>query len=152
SHECHVILSRTTIWPFWHHLSPPGTQISLYGLIIIPFKYFPYALLGMDLLMAGPGAAAQAIPGAVVGHLWWMGVFGTELGGTQGGVLTEWDRTPKWSRSWFGEDGSPATGRTLNLGGGVNVVPSRARAEEDANANTTLGHRWEVGEQIGLGK
>ena len=133
------------------NLAPPGAQTSLYGLITIPIKYFPYALLGMDLLMGGPGAAAQAIPGAVVGHLWWMGVFGTELGGTGGGVLTEWGRAPRWLRNWFGEDDVSSSRRTLNSGGGVSVVPPRARAEEaaNANANTTFGHRWGTGQRLG---
>ncbi|KAF5389740.1 hypothetical protein D9757_005993 [Collybiopsis confluens] len=128
------------------NLAPPGAQTSLYGLLTIPVRYFPFALLGMDLLMGGPAAAAQAVPGAIVGHLWWMGVFGTEIGG-RGGVLTEWGIAPRWLKNWFGETGSPSAGRTMNAGGGVNVIPPRAREPE--NANTTFAHRWGSGNRLG---
>ncbi|KAG6825971.1 hypothetical protein H0H93_016925, partial [Arthromyces matolae] len=67
-------------------LAPLGAQTSLMGLITFPVKYLPFTIIGMDLLMGGPAYAAQAVAGAVVGHFWWWGVWGTQPG-ARGGVL-----------------------------------------------------------------
>ncbi|KAJ4467016.1 Der1-like family-domain-containing protein [Lentinula aciculospora] len=127
-------------------LAPPGSQTSLYGLISIPVKYFPFALLGMDLLSGGPRAAAVALPGAVVGHLWWWGVFGTEAGG-RGGPMAEYGRAPRWLAKWFGETSGPSANSIRATGSGVHVVPPRARTEE--TAQTTHGYRWGSGNRLG---
>ncbi|KAJ3992691.1 Der1-like family-domain-containing protein [Lentinula boryana] len=129
-------------------LAPPGAQTSLYGLITIPVKYFPFALLGMDLLSGGPRAAALALPGAVIGHLWWWGVFGSEPGG-RGGSMAQYGRAPRWLARWFGEtSGSGASADSVRAtGSGVHVIPPRARAEE--GAPTTHGHRWGSGQRLG---
>ncbi|KAJ3849193.1 Der1-like family-domain-containing protein [Lentinula lateritia] len=129
-------------------LAPPGAQTSLYGLISIPVKYFPFALLGMDLLNGGPRAAALALPGAVIGHLWWWGIFGSGASG-RGGPLAEYGRAPRWLARWFGESGgSGANAEAIRAtGSGVHVVPPRARAED--NAQTTHGYRWGSGQRLG---
>ncbi|KAJ3714445.1 Der1-like family-domain-containing protein [Lentinula raphanica] len=129
-------------------LAPPGAQTSLYGLITIPVKYFPFALLGMDLLNGGPGAAATALPGAVIGHLWWWGVFGSEPG-ARAGPMAEYGRAPRWLARWFGESSGSGSnaGSMRGTGGGVHVVPPRPRAEE--NAQTTHGYRWGSGQRLG---
>ncbi|KAJ7931321.1 Der1-like family-domain-containing protein [Mycena leptocephala] len=57
-------------------LAPVGTMTSVMGLVQLPVKYFPYVMLGFDLLLGGPGAVATSLPGAVVGHLWWWSVWG----------------------------------------------------------------------------
>ena len=62
-------------------LAPPGAQSSLFGLITFPVRYMPFVMVGLDLLMGGPGAAAQSCVGAAIGHLWWWGVWGAGLGG-----------------------------------------------------------------------
>ncbi|ESK81042.1 endoplasmic reticulum protein [Moniliophthora roreri MCA 2997] len=56
-------------------LAPPGAQTSLFGLVTIPVQYMPFVMLGMDPLSGGPGFAAQSLPGAAIGHLWWCGVW-----------------------------------------------------------------------------
>lgn len=134
-------------------LAPPGAQTSLYGLITIPIKYFPYALLGMDLLNGGPKVAAQSLPGALIGHLWWWAIWSNDarIGG-QGGPLVEYGRAPAWVADWFGERRSggtsaPGAGRGANSDSGVHVVPPRRRAEE--GAPETHGHRWGGGQRLG---
>jgi len=136
-------------------LAPPGAQTSLYGIVTIPIKYFPFALLGLDLLNGGPKAAAQSLPGALVGHLWWWAVWSTggRMGG-EGGPLREWGRAPAWITNWFGErrravTDAPGAGQGANSGAatGIQVVPPRRRAEE--GAPTTHGHRWGAGQRLG---
>lgn len=102
----------------------------------------------MDLLNGGPRAAALALPGAVIGHLWWWGIFGSGAGG-RGGPLAEYGRAPRWLARWFGESGgSGANAESIRAtGSGVHVVPPRARAEE--NAQTTHGYRWGSGQRLG---
>jgi len=134
-------------------LAPPGAQVSLYGLITIPIIYFPYALLGMDLLNGGPKEAAQSLPGALIGHLWWWAIWSNDASmGGRGGPYVEYGRAPALVANWFGErrDGgtnAPGAGRGANSGSGVQVVPPRRRAEE--GAPETHGHRWGGGQRLG---
>lgn len=121
-------------------LAPPGTQTSIFGLVSIPLQYFPYALIALDLIMGGPQAAASSITGAVVGHLWWWGVWETR-------ALENVGKAPAFLRSFFGNsDGpAPATGGVGASGSGVHVIPPR-RAREEA---TTTGYSWGSGQRLG---
>lgn len=118
-------------------LAPPGTQTSLFGLITLPVAYFPYALIFLDLLMGGPAAAAASITGAVIGHVWWWGVFESR----------QWiniGRAPEFLKDWIDGDGR----RPGNLGGGVQVIPPRRR-EREQNTGTSTGHQWGSGRRLG---
>ncbi|KAK7059766.1 Derlin [Favolaschia claudopus] len=132
-------------------LAPPGAMTSIMGLIQLPIKYLPYIMLGMDLLLFGPGAVATSLPGAVVGHLWWWGVWGPEAGGA-GGILQQWSGAPQWLREYMGEGNAPpptarrADGSTgANAGAGVRVIPPRTQAtgtSAGASGSTTTGYNW----------
>ncbi|KAL0957992.1 hypothetical protein HGRIS_000167 [Hohenbuehelia grisea] len=133
-------------------LAPPGAMSSMFGLFTFPVAYMPYIMVGMDLLMAGPGAAAQAAAGAVVGHLWWWGIFGSAAGG-QGGVLEAYGRAPGWMRWLVGENGPPPpTGAGANAGeaGGVHVIPPR-RAAAASGSSSGTGYNWGSGQRLGSG-
>ncbi|KAH9849597.1 DER1-domain-containing protein [Lenzites betulinus] len=127
-------------------LAPPGSQTSFFGLLTFPVLYLPYMLVGMDLLMGGPGAAAISISGAVAGHLWWWGVFDT-------GALRSFGTAPGWLRAYLGETGGGAGGAggaaagAANVGGGVHVVPPRRVREQAAAA--TGGYSWGSGRRLG---
>ncbi|KAJ7854262.1 Der1-like family-domain-containing protein [Mycena olivaceomarginata] len=106
-------------------LAPPGAQTSLFGLVTLPLIYLPYVMLGTDLLTGGPDAVVVALPGAVVGHMWWWSVWGSAAGGA-GGVLEPWSGAPMWMKKYMGEvyplrraDGAPGA----NIGRGVTIVP-----------------------------
>ncbi|KAJ7074962.1 Der1-like family-domain-containing protein [Mycena belliarum] len=132
-------------------LAPVGAQTSIMGLVHLPIRYLPYIMLGMDLLMEGPGAVAAALPGAVVGHLWWWGVWGPEVGGA-GGVLAPWGAAPVWLREWMGQGDvpPPPAGRSTgaNSGGGVHIIPPRRQTRDAAPAATT-GYQWGQGQRLG---
>lgn len=117
-------------------MSPPGTQTSLFGMITIPLIYFPYALIALDFLMAGPSAAAASVTGAVAGHLWWWGVYHSR-------ALADYSRAPRWLRRLVGQ---PPQGSASGGTGGVHVVPPRERAEA---AGSSSGHSWGSGQRLG---
>jgi Derlin-2/3 len=49
----------------------PGARTSIFGLFTVPTRYYPYVVIGLDLIQGGPPAAACALAGALVGHTWW---------------------------------------------------------------------------------
>ncbi|KAJ7897542.1 hypothetical protein B0H14DRAFT_3424901 [Mycena olivaceomarginata] len=55
----------------------PGRADPLFGLVTLPVTYLPYIMVGTDLLNGGPHAAVIALPGAVVGYMWWWSVWGS---------------------------------------------------------------------------
>lgn len=128
------------------------------GLITIPVSYTPYMMIAMDLLMGGPRAAAQAAGGAVVGHLWWWGVWGAVYG-ARGGVLDAYGRAPEWLKKFMGQDSEPPTAGGGMAGGGVTggvhiipprrQVPTRNGGSSTATATTTSGYRWGTGHRLG---
>lgn len=132
-------------------LAPPGAQTSLMGLVTVPIKHFPYVMIGMDLLMGGPSAAAQSVAGAVVGHAWWWSVWGAALGSQ--GVLARASQAPEWLRKLLGETGAPppppsgAGGAGAGLAAaGVHVVPSQRQVPPTAGAT---GYNWGSGQRLG---
>ena len=116
-------------------LAPAGAQTSFWGLVTFPMKYLPYVYILMDYLNLGPRAAAVSISGAVVGHMWWWGVWET-------GVFRPWARAPWVVRSLMGEDG-----RRRRIGGGVYVEPPQRVRD---NAARPIGVKnWGQGRRLG---
>ncbi|KAG5337620.1 hypothetical protein C0989_009110 [Termitomyces sp. Mn162] len=137
-------------------LAPPGAQTSLMGIVTIPVKYLPYVIIVMDIFMGGPRYAAQAVAGAVVGHFWWWGVWGSQLG-SRGGVLHRYASAPAWLRNLVGEGNipPPPPGEvSANSGGGIHIVPPRRTlatgSGSGSNGNTrSSGHNWGAGRTLG---
>lgn len=125
-------------------LSPPGAQSSLMGLVTFPVAYLPYVMIGLDLLMGGPSSAALSVAGAVVGHFWWLAVWG---GGRGGGVLQAWARAPTWMRDLVGE-GAYASGSSSSAGFRV-VPPRQAQNTAGGSGSGIGGHRWGPGRTLG---
>ena len=115
-------------------LAPPGTQTSLFGLLTFPIIYFPYALVAMDLLMAGPAPAASSLTGILVGHLWWWSVFDTR-------VLERFGQAPGWLKSFFANTNPRIPG--------VQVVPPSGRGQQQGRHEG--GHNWGSGTRLGRG-
>ncbi|KAF7319282.1 Derlin [Mycena chlorophos] len=136
-------------------LAPPGAQTSLFGLFTFPVRWFPYVMLGMDLL-SGPGAVAASLPGAIVGHLWWWGIWGSDTGGTRGGgVLYPWGAAPAWFANWMQQTptvpGAPEPGRA-NAGGGVHIIAPRRTTDAPEAGGRTTGYNWgSGGNRLGSG-
>jgi Derlin-2/3 len=130
-------------------LSPPGALTSVMGLITIPIAYFPYALLGIDLLTGGTSAAAQGVSGMLIGHAWWWLVWGSGIGsgGVEQGMYAGWGRAPTWLKNWFGE--RDEYGRTGSRRGAVQAFAPRQRAEEAAASGQVTGHSWGRGRRLG---
>ncbi|GAB1527853.1 hypothetical protein RhiTH_011041 [Rhizoctonia solani] len=52
--------------------SNPEAQVSLFGLISVKNIYFPFVMLGMDLINGGPPALLQSLTGVIASHIWFM--------------------------------------------------------------------------------
>ncbi|KAF8122572.1 Der1-like family-domain-containing protein [Boletus edulis] len=127
-------------------LAPPGAQTSVMGLITIPVKYFPYALLAIDVLN---GRASESLSGMIVGHLWWWFVWGagTGAGGVEQGRFAGLALAPRWLRGLFGEHEGE---RRATNRGGYQVHAPRQRAEQAAGGRAT-GYSWGSGQRLGSG-
>jgi len=112
-------------------LAPAGTQTSLMGLITLPIQYLPYTMIGMDLIMGGPRAAAVSVTGAIVGHLWWWIIYGEDGRGLPS--LRHFGSAPPWVRTLVSDGVGPVVGT------GVHVVPSRQQRGAFARAT---GYNW----------
>jgi len=142
----------------WSKLAPVGSLTSIMGLVTLPIWYMPYIFLGIDILIGGPGYAAKSLPGAVVGHLWWWGVWGSAVGG-RGGILQEFGRAPQWLRDMLDEgptppaNTGPAGGAGANQGGGVHIIPPRrtVASASRSDGNTSSGYNWGSGQRLGSG-
>jgi len=119
------------------------------GLVTVPIKFYPYVLIGFDLILGGPGAAAQSVAGAVVGHAWWWSVWGGQLGSQ--GLLTRYARAPQWVRNFMGEtnppSAPPAGGTAAGLSrSGIHVTAPRERARPEGGST---GYNWGRGQTLG---
>ncbi|GAA5999687.1 hypothetical protein JCM10207_005869 [Rhodosporidiobolus poonsookiae] len=63
-----LLMAVTHLWA----QNNPTNQVSLYGIITIPAVFFPFAMLGMDLLNGGPGAVLVSFTGMVAAHLYYF--------------------------------------------------------------------------------
>ncbi|KAI5121122.1 hypothetical protein M0805_002794 [Coniferiporia weirii] len=121
----------------------PNAVTSFFGLISIPHKYLPYALVALDLMMGGRSAAARAITGVISGYAWWYLVHSEESGRPG----AEFARAPAWVRGLIGEQAEravPGVGRVLNASG------ARVSAAAGATARTAQGmYNWGSGQRLG---
>ena len=91
--------------------------------------------LAIVVCLGGRAAAARSISGAVIGHLWWFGVW-------DGGLLRRLGTAPAWVRNLIGGGRDPGAG---GAGGGVHVVPPRRVRDE----TQPVGHSWGTGQRLG---
>jgi len=130
-------------------LAPPLTQTSIFGLVTMPIIYYPYVLIAFDLVMSGHKMAASSVTGAVVGHLWWWGVWDAR-------TIERYGAAPGWLRGLISYSQASGTtggsGSNFAAGSGVRVVPPRRPLGQDGApppATTTTGHTWGSGRRLG---
>lgn len=126
-------------------LAPAGSETNFFGLVSFPIKYMPYVMVLMDFIMAGPGAAAQAIGGALVGHVWWWGVFG-RMGGGRTGLLAPYGVAPSWVKKLV------STGAQVEGQGGSgsgSAAGDSTGAATGSQQQQAPAHRWGSGNRLG---
>lgn len=86
--------------------------------------------------MGGPAAAAQSVTGAVVGHLWFMVIYGDDGRGIP--AIRAYAQAPSFIRALVG------TGpRLAQMGSsGVHVQPPRQPAGDSTTRGRSTGYNW----------
>ncbi|KAH9835347.1 DER1-domain-containing protein [Rhodofomes roseus] len=118
-------------------LAPPDAQTSLFGLVTIPVFYMPYVFIAIDLLGDGRAGAAKAISGAIIGHLWWWGVWESR-------IIERFGAAPAWLKKLLGQNSGPSAHGAWKRGG-VEGVPPRQVREEGRPGE----HSWGSGSRLG---
>ncbi|GAA5967546.1 hypothetical protein JCM11641_005690 [Rhodosporidiobolus odoratus] len=156
----------------------PTSRVSLYGILTIPAVYFPFALLGMDLLNGGPPAVLVSVTGIVAAHAYWFisNILPRQNGGRQNPLLASLLTPPDFlvrqlgngaaapsSRSGMSSFGGQRLGgssggsRLGGLFGGGNAgnAPTAAAGGDRVGstgvrqAGEQSGHAWGSGSRLG---
>ncbi|KAH7332838.1 DER1-domain-containing protein [Rhizoctonia solani] len=155
--------------------SNPEAQVSLFGLISIKNIYFPFVMLGMDLVNGGPPALIQSLTGVIASHAWFMllpepgqlrstpsvssgvqshggsSTYTLSGGGRSTSIpsinITGW-RKYAVAPSWVRwlVGGMHEQGGSETRSWGTAVVPPRAGANRE---NKNGGHNWGSGHRLG---
>ncbi len=118
--------------------------MSFFGLITVKALYFPFALVGLDLLQGGVPAAAVSLTGAIVGHIWymleWQERGPNRPGGGRGAMV---GRAPAWLARLMGSPppSAPQPRTTDSRPYGAASTPREYSA--------TGGHTWGSGQRLG---
>lgn len=96
----------------------------------------------MDLLMSGPGAAAQSLTGVISGYAWWYLVHNTDAGRPG----AEFAHAPTWLVNLMDQRGEgvvPGVGRVFNADGRRGTTAGRG------TSRSTMGYNWGTGNRLG---
>jgi len=122
----------------------PSAPVSIFGLVTLENQYFPYVMLGMDLLQGGPSAAAKSLTGLISGYAWWYLVHSIE----SGRPFAPHARAPRWMQALVGE-GRGATGVNNTRAASAAAAATRQTAHRAAATVQEEGHRWGAGHRLG---
>ncbi|KAG8846688.1 hypothetical protein FRB96_001924 [Tulasnella sp. 330] len=140
----------------------PEAPMSIFGLLTAKALYFPFALVGMDVIMGGPAAAIVSFTGLVAGHVWYMLEWQEDAsrgrsGGGRGSVV---GRPPRWFERFIGNgSGSGPTGGGGSSSSSSSSSTARANPRpygaaipprtNDAPRASTTGYTWGRGNRLG---
>lgn len=120
--------------------------------------WFPFALLGLDLLQGGPGLALQSLSGLIAGYAVHYGL--TIYPASHDGRKPWFLRTPRFLEKLVGDQPTTGRGQGIRLGGGTvfpatrgfggqaPVAPAGRAAPADSNT-ANARHRWGAGNRLG---
>lgn len=115
--------------------------MSIFGLLTVKALYFPFALIFLDLIQAGPQAAIVSLTGVMAGHIWYMLEWQRGGGGGRGVTV---GKAPGWLSRLVDEDAAPGTSTQDRRPYGTAHAPR----DRDAPAATTR-HPWGRGNVLG---
>ncbi|GAA6048590.1 hypothetical protein JCM3770_002044 [Rhodotorula araucariae] len=165
------MLAVTHLWAQTNAMN----QVNLYGILTLPAPYFPFAMLGMDLLQGGPGAALRSFTGMVAAHAYYFlaVIYPRQNGGRSPALVRALLAPPQALINLVGNGpavpSSFAAGRATTggaggyrLAGGTAFRPATAPAGPGAAAGATgrasgvagagertAQHRWGSGRRLG---
>lgn len=113
----------------------PDAPVSIFGLLTVRALFFPFVLVGLDLIQGGPGAAMVSLTGIIAGHLWYL------LEWTRGGRGMGL-RAPGFLRRLMGDGEREDTERRDY---GRAFVPR----DRQGDARDAARHHWGRGNRLG---
>jgi len=122
----------------------PNAIVSIFGLLQLPAKYFPYFMVAMDLLTgAGMRGALKSFTGIIIGHAWFV-LEHHQRGGTR------WGRAPGFMRDLVGPGASGGPGMDPRNFGGAQAPSGRTMHDGgNAGAARATGYQWGSGQRLG---
>lgn len=163
------VLSRSGLLGIVHYWgqSNAAQQVSLYGIVNIPAKFFSFALLALDVISAGPAGAAAGFIGIIAaqGLYYLREIYPRDNNGRTFPALA----TPNWLIRKLGNGPTqpagniaPTRGGGVRLGGGT-VFPAARQggpssrgsgsttttAQARAPPTTSTGYSWGSGNRLG---
>ncbi|KAG8970247.1 hypothetical protein FRC03_010437 [Tulasnella sp. 419] len=130
----------------------PNAPVSVFGILSLKALYFPFVLVGLDLITGGPPAAAVSLTGVIAGHAWWLLEWKEDGpshgGGGRGGVM---GRAPRWlvNLVGMGEDPQTRDAQQNQRAYGGAYAP-RGRGLNDGGSGATGNqHTWGSGQRLG---
>lgn len=130
-----LLMALTHLWAQTH----PNQQVSLFGLINMPAPYFPFAMIGIDLVRAGPQTALQAFTGLASAHLYFFltSIYPSQNGGRPLSFLA----TPRWLINQLGNGPTapPAPPSSFSAAANMRDRISRGWGIPVGGAGRTLG-------------
>lgn len=120
--------------------------VSLYGIISVPTRWFPYMLIVLDVLDGGPPAALHGLTGCIVGHAWYL--LEWKDGRRQD---TPYGRAPAWLKAWIAEGPAEDHPRpAARAYGGAQEPQNRGFGDGGRGTGPQVqGYNWGQGNRLG---
>ncbi|KAF8526037.1 DER1-domain-containing protein [Hysterangium stoloniferum] len=116
----------------------PNALYSLFGLMTIEAKWWPYVLVALDGVMGGKQTLARSLTGLVAGHAWWLLAW-RDAAAQQ----SSFARAPGWLRSLIPSP-TAAAGATGPQPRAFGTAPRAA-----ARPGRPTGYQWGTGRRLG---
>ncbi|BEI89600.1 uncharacterized protein CcaverHIS019_0209620 [Cutaneotrichosporon cavernicola] len=120
--------------------------VDIFGLISIPTRIYPFVIIALDVVQAGPRSALLSVMGILTGHFWWFMTVYLPLHAPPHLRRPNPFTVPRWYRSLF-QRRSRVT-RTASVTKATGVTAS-GPSPRFANANDAVRHRWGSGQRLG---
>lgn len=116
----------------------PDALFSLFGLVTIQAKWWPYVMVVIDGMMGGLPALAQAVTGLITGHAWYL-LFWRDAPARQSPL----GRAPQWLKNLITSPPLPAGAS------GPQPPGFGGRAQPPQPAPARAGYNWGAGHRLG---
>ncbi|BEJ12501.1 hypothetical protein CspHIS471_0209610 [Cutaneotrichosporon sp. HIS471] len=124
----------------------PTAKVDIFGLISIPTRIYPFVIIALDVVQAGPRGALLSLMGILTGHFWWFMTAYLPLHAPPHLRRPNPFTVPRWYRSLFQRRSRVTRTASVTKAPGVTASGPSPRF---ANANDAVRHRWGSGQRLG---